>query len=68
MHPCCEPLWQLSPVTGSTRYQADVENGTGQAVQECCPRVEGSVVGKILSVCIRHHEGSFCLNMPNMNL
>lgn len=25
MHPCCEPLWQLSPVTGSTRYQADVE-------------------------------------------
>ena len=56
-----------SAVTEGTQYQADVESRKGQAVQECSC-LEGSGVGKILSVYIRNHKSSFCLCVPDLNL
>lgn len=63
----CEPFWQLSSVTESTRYQADVETEMARQFRNAALAWK-ALVEKILSVYIRHHEGSFCLNMPNLNL
>lgn len=62
----CEPLLPLSSVTEGTQYQADVESGRARQFRSALAWKEGSVVGK--SVYIRNHKGSFCLNMPDLNL